>query len=168
MKINEIFITILKAIFITILPTIEVIFSLLERINNLKTYTMDTNLTFSIISILGTFSVVFYLLYQYEKVKKDMNFQFKYFLLTSKILKSRAKNLFVKIGYLGVEYYKLSDETDEQFFARIPEGHYKQYIQGEYKELKEYARTLFKEEKVKDIDEIVNLIYGVNQNEKQS
>lgn len=43
----------------------------------------------------------------------------------------RNKHSYIK-SFEGVQYYKTSFETDEQFFNRTPEGQYYQYLRDEY------------------------------------
>ncbi len=127
--------TILRALLITVLPTIEAILSLIDRIIKFKIQPMDLHLIFSIIAILGTFLVVLYLLNKYERVKREMD-------VSNAVLHFRTKHLFLKT-YEDIEYFRLTDETDEALFNRLPQGEYKEYLKSEYKNVKTFVINRF-------------------------
>ena len=139
---------------ISFIASMDAIFSLISRTLNLLN---DMNLDWlvQIISILGVFIAVYYLLSKYEAVKDSM-------IVSNIIGELRNKYFFLK-SFEGHEFFKSSHETSEQFFKRIPEGQYFDYLKSEYEETKKRLIDEY-DKKPSEAEEMIDLWYGFKTN----
>lgn len=126
--------SILESLAMVLLSSIEFIWSLINLFlnsnnTNLKSNTMEHNWTLQILGLIGMFLVIFYLLLQYHKIKRKMK-------VYNIISQYRSYKLYMN-QFSNSEYYRAPNESDEQFFNRLPEGQYREELKGEYKEVKQ-------------------------------
>jgi hypothetical protein len=138
------------SLIISLIANVDSIFSLISRTSNILK-TMNAGWILHIISILGVFIIAYYLLSKYETIRDGM-------IANNVIAELRNKYFFLK-SFEEWEFYKTPHETSEQFFKRIPEGQYYEYLKKEYSEainilIKEYDK------KPSEAEKMIDSLYG--------
>jgi hypothetical protein len=113
---------------------------------------MDLGWIFHIISIVGVFIAVYYLLSRHETIKNEM-------IANNIVGELRNKYFFIK-SFDAWEFYRISNQTDEEFFNSLPEGQYYQYLKEEYFHAKAIMINKF-DMKPSEVKKILDSIYGI-------
>jgi len=113
------------ALILNVLIHVESLWSLF----NLITQKTGTSVSYSIhwiniVSFFGIFISLAFLIYKYQEIRELM-------LVNNFISSHRNKSRFIE-QFNGIEYYKIPNETIEDFFSRIPEGMYQEELKKEY------------------------------------
>ncbi|MCD4792232.1 MAG: hypothetical protein K8R54_03295 [Bacteroidales bacterium] len=89
---------------------------------------------FQILSAIAIFIFAYYLLSKIYKIKEQLR-------VTEIISTLRTKNLFV-LHFDNIETYKAPDESNEEYFKRLPDGKFKEYLINEQNEVKKIVIEL--------------------------
>jgi hypothetical protein len=146
---------------ILFLTKVESLWSLIILINNAvqnKGVIGDADITkwqywvFHITTSIAVFLVVFYFLSKVQEIKEEL-------IITNLIGRVRNRNLFLK-QFNSNDYFLLPNETEADFLASLPQGQpYKDYVQHEYKLVKQLLFKKFKNKKTEEIEKILKAVY---------
>lgn len=140
---------------ITFLSDIDGFLSFLKRIISTEEEPiltiMDKHTILQIISPIAIFIVVYYLLGKISRVQKQME-------AYNIMIHYRTKYLFTK-HYDGIEYFRLQDESEQDYEKRLPSAEFNLYLQKEYKMVKgELLRRI--DVNFSEATELVDVVYG--------
>lgn len=122
-------------------------------LNNIATHSFDW-WDFSIKLFLAI--LVWLLLKTYFKLRREMNEKILTFSILSYV---RNQRLFIK-SFEGVQYFRSPEETEKDFWKRLPEGGmYKKYLTDEYEIVKKLIMKNMKKKTIEEIDLMLSEYY---------
>lgn len=142
---------ILNSTAIAFLANIDGCISLLQRIEDGQKI-KSMNITLQVLGLVTTFILAFVILNQVYKLKKEL-------MIVNFISYQRGKKLFIN-QYKDIQYPKLPDESDFEYWQRIPNGGmYIEYLNREKEDVNKLIDQNFKNITTSEKESILNKYY---------
>ena len=140
----------------TFLASFDSVISLIIRVINLfkkdnKNNTMDYHVLIQVFSIAATFGICFYFI-------NKIDFLYKKLRIMTIINQVRDHEYFHQ-RFNGLTFYRLPDESMEEYYKRSPDGEYEKRFLNEIIEVRNKAREKLSDLTTNEVDNIISDCY---------
>src|SRR5215813_9478424 len=147
----------------TFLANLSGVISLIQQAANIKGSNMNFEITIKVISIIATFAVAYYFfskLFDLKKKIEQIIERNKFELQASAILYTiKGQRAFIR-SYKNVNFYRLPNDTDHDFWSRLPEGGLlREELLAEYEEAKTVICDNWKNKSIQEVEDFLKPLF---------